>query len=289
MQVLGIFHGDAGLKGHAGCRGWSKFPLTGGAVILLPARPSRHLHCDASDASRRSELGEPAGRCSWDGQRAADGTGTVSDFHRDTRTNNQKNEAFIAHKLLGIAFILLGSGWTYTKRWNVLFLSARNVSELLPSCPFKNVSVCSGPRRGSCLLSPAADVELFPGSSLPPGRSPWCRNVSTGAVKSDPSSVHSGYMNGECVEIEGVCVCVCVWRTRSAVGCCSSVAMDHLNTSCCIHVAWEQRCVHVQSENTIKDGELIKDPAMLNPEGGSEMWRSRGGWCCKAHLWENRW
>lgn len=37
-------------------------------------------------------------------------------------------------------------------------------------------------------------------------------------------------------------------RTGSAVGCCSSVAMDHLNSLCCIHVGWEQCRVQVPSD-----------------------------------------
>lgn len=45
-------------------------------------------------------------------------------------------------------------------------------------------------------------------SWLAPGRSPWYRDFSTGAVKSDSHSVHSGYIDWECVEIEGMCVFV---------------------------------------------------------------------------------
>lgn len=45
VQVLGVLHGD-------GRRGRGEFPLTGGAVVLLPTRPGRHLHDDASDARR---------------------------------------------------------------------------------------------------------------------------------------------------------------------------------------------------------------------------------------------
>lgn len=61
VQVLGIFHSDPGLEGHAaGCWGWTEFPLTGRAVILLPARPGRHLQRDVSDAPDGCEL---EGRC----------------------------------------------------------------------------------------------------------------------------------------------------------------------------------------------------------------------------------
>lgn len=55
VQVLGVFHSDAGLEGHgAGCGGRAEFALSGRAVILLPARPGRHLQRDVSDASEEA-------------------------------------------------------------------------------------------------------------------------------------------------------------------------------------------------------------------------------------------
>lgn len=45
VQVLGVLHGHAGLEGHgagSGGRG-AELARSGGAVVLLPARPGRHL------------------------------------------------------------------------------------------------------------------------------------------------------------------------------------------------------------------------------------------------------
>lgn len=87
----------------------------------------------------------------------------------------------------------------------------------------------------------------------------------------------TSYGDGECVECGGMCVSESVWMrwTGSAVGCCSSVAMDHLNSLCCIHVGWEQSCVQVPSDKfTPGLWALLNDQRRHKHQ--SEMWRSGG-------------
>lgn len=86
----------------------------------------------------------------------------MSDFYRDTIKNSQKSEACFAQKHLKIGLILLGFGIsTPNERYNISKLQKRS---LLPSCPYRTVTVICEPRRGSCLVSPGADVEPFAGS-----------------------------------------------------------------------------------------------------------------------------
>lgn len=72
--------------------------------------------------------------------------------------------------------------------------------------------------------------------------------MSPGVGKSGSSSVL--ITAGECVESEDVCVNEAVWLV-------SSVVMDHLNTSCCIHVGRELCCVQVRSEKSATGAKAV--------------------------------
>lgn len=118
--------------------------------------------------------------------------------------------------------------------------------ELLTSCPWRTRPFSAGP---SLLLSPGADVQPFPGGwlahGLPLGHldTEICQRELLRAI---PPRCIPATLREKRVESGGMCARAC--RTGSAVGCCSSVAMDHLNSLCCIHVGWEQRCVRVLSD-----------------------------------------
>lgn len=177
----------------------------------------------------------------WTGaRRCRDAQSWDSVFQRGTARVNQKYQAFLTHKPLSFCPLPVNN----KLKGQILLIQPQKIPV---------TSIVSVRYQRVVVRAPGADVELRfsarRAGCLPPSRSPWYR-FSEVAVRSNSSPKHSGYIYRTERRPEGIMGES--WReserwARRLVAA-PLVAMDHLNSLCCIHEGWEQRYVHVPSE-----------------------------------------